>query len=108
MTFLQVYIICFAWLLVPPRIILLTLFFFLQIGHYVNDYSELWLYTGELEKEKAALNTAKSSLEAENAHLNKLASKEGKKRVRAKDREKELKNELSKVKSQLDTIARRA
>lgn len=39
------------------------------MGNY-NDYSELWNYTGGLEKEKLVLSTTKSSLEAEIASLN--------------------------------------
>lgn len=57
------------------------------MGHYVNDYSKLWLYVSKLEKEKTTLSTTKSSLETKNAFLNKLVSKERKKRVRAKDQE---------------------
>lgn len=82
------------------------------MGHYVNDYSELCLYVLELEKEKATLSAAKSSLETKNAHLNKLVSKKGRKRARAEDREEldhalaKLKCELSKSKGRLDLIAR--
>lgn len=75
------------------------------MDHYINDYSNLWVFIVELEMDKEVLNVAKSSLEAENAFLNKLASEEAKIRERAEDWEKELKQELSMVRGWLDMIA---
>lgn len=75
------------------------------MGHYINNYSNLLVNIVELEKEKKGFITTKSSLKAENACLNKLAMEEEKKRVRAKDQEKELKCKLSKMKTWMSTIA---
>lgn len=64
----------------------------------------------KLEKEKVALSVAKSSLEIENACLNKLVSEEGKKRARVEDQEEldhalaQSKHELSKSRGRLDSI----
>lgn len=55
-------------------------------------------------RKKEGFTTTKSSLEAENARLSKLASKEEKKRVRAEDRE-ELKREHSEMNSWMCMIA---
>lgn len=80
--------------------------------HYVNDYSKIWKYIGELEKEKLALNTTKFSLEVEVIHLNEVISKERKKWARVEDQEKELIDaltvachELSEDRGRLDVIA---
>lgn len=59
------------------------------MGHNVSDYSQLWCYVGELEKEKAASDTTKSSLKAEVTCLKEMVAEERKK---WEDHEKELNN----------------
>lgn len=67
------------------------------MAHCINDYSELWSYAGEQEKQMATLkvepekaNSAKASLKPKVTHLSGAISEEKKMRVRAKDQKKEL------------------